>query len=272
MRVGEEVLPRCGVLRWSGPEASRRLRALAGADVSGAFAEVVDPPAALRSRAVVGALDVMGALQGLFASTDTDLPRAAFSFASPRGRCPRCKGSGVESVAMDFTADLALPCEACGGTRYRPEVLGAGVGSRGGRVGNPLAALDHLDGQLASRTPRWPWGSATWRSAADADAVRQERQLSPWPPARCARARPLPRRTRARALGRRPAAPHERHGAARRGGSHPRRRERGRAARAALSQGLRRALAPPRHSSTVPKRSTPMRAHTSRTQGDVYSR
>ena len=151
VRVGEEVLPRGGVVRWSGPGASRRLRALSGADASGVFGEIVDPTSALRSRAVVGVLDVMGPLQALFASTDTDLPRAAFSFASPKGRCVRCKGSGVESVAMDFTADLALPCEACGGTRYRPEVLEARW--RGLTVadvlGSPLAALDGLDGQLA---------------------------------------------------------------------------------------------------------------------------
>lgn len=151
VRVGEEVLPRGGVVRWSGPGASRRLRALSGADASGVFGEIVDPTSALRSRAVVGVLDVMGPLQALFASTDTDLPRAAFSFASPKGRCVRCKGSGVESVAMDFTADLALPCEACGGTRYRPEVLEARW--RGLTVadvlGSPLAALDGLEGQLA---------------------------------------------------------------------------------------------------------------------------
>jgi len=46
-----------------------------------------------------------------------------FSFNRAGGRCERCKGAGQEIVEMVFLADVAVPCEVCGGTRYRPEVL-----------------------------------------------------------------------------------------------------------------------------------------------------
>ena len=46
-----------------------------------------------------------------------------FSFNRAGGRCERCKGAGQEIVEMVFLADVAVPCEACGGARYRPEVL-----------------------------------------------------------------------------------------------------------------------------------------------------
>ncbi len=46
-----------------------------------------------------------------------------FSFNVKGGRCERCEGAGVNRVEMYFLADLWVPCEACGGRRYRPEVL-----------------------------------------------------------------------------------------------------------------------------------------------------
>ena len=46
-----------------------------------------------------------------------------FSFNVPGGRCEECKGEGVVKVEMQFLADLYLECEACGGRRYKKEVL-----------------------------------------------------------------------------------------------------------------------------------------------------
>ena len=46
-----------------------------------------------------------------------------FSFNVKGGRCERCEGAGVDRVEMYFLADLWVPCEACQGRRYRPEVL-----------------------------------------------------------------------------------------------------------------------------------------------------
>jgi len=48
---------------------------------------------------------------------------ATFSFNLPGGRCDACEGAGHVQVEMVFLADVFVPCEACGGTRYRREVL-----------------------------------------------------------------------------------------------------------------------------------------------------
>lgn len=47
-----------------------------------------------------------------------------FSFNVPGGRCETCQGEGVQTIEMQFLADVVLPCEACGGMRYRKDVLG----------------------------------------------------------------------------------------------------------------------------------------------------
>jgi len=47
----------------------------------------------------------------------------AFSFNSPKGRCPACGGSGFEHIEMQFLSDVYIRCPDCNGTRYRPEVL-----------------------------------------------------------------------------------------------------------------------------------------------------
>jgi len=46
-----------------------------------------------------------------------------FSFNVPGGRCNTCDGDGTVTVEMQFLADVELPCEDCGGTRYQQKVL-----------------------------------------------------------------------------------------------------------------------------------------------------
>ena len=46
-----------------------------------------------------------------------------FSFNSAGGRCEVCQGEGCIKVGMQFMADITLTCEACGGKRFKDEVL-----------------------------------------------------------------------------------------------------------------------------------------------------
>lgn len=67
------------------------------------------------------------AVRKLFAAAPLSLERGYtpghFSFNVEGGRCEECKGAGAVEVEMIFMADVYVPCEACGGRRYKREVL-----------------------------------------------------------------------------------------------------------------------------------------------------
>ncbi len=46
-----------------------------------------------------------------------------FSFNMDGGRCPECQGEGFVKIGMQFMADVTMLCEACGGKRFRPDIL-----------------------------------------------------------------------------------------------------------------------------------------------------
>ena len=53
-----------------------------------------------------------------------------FSFNVPGGRCETCEGAGHLAVEMVFMADVFVPCDECGGKRFKPEVLEVTVNGR----------------------------------------------------------------------------------------------------------------------------------------------
>ena len=53
-----------------------------------------------------------------------------FSFNVAGGRCERCEGAGHLEIEMVFMADVYVPCDECGGKRFKPDVLEVRVGGR----------------------------------------------------------------------------------------------------------------------------------------------
>ena len=66
-------------------------------------------------------------IRELFASTKDarsgGLTPTHFSFNVPGGRCETCEGEGQIRVEMQFLADVFVPCDACDGKRFKPQVL-----------------------------------------------------------------------------------------------------------------------------------------------------
>ena len=53
-----------------------------------------------------------------------------FSFNVKGGRCERCEGAGYLEVEMVFMADVFVPCDDCGGKRFRADVLDVRVNGK----------------------------------------------------------------------------------------------------------------------------------------------
>src|SRR5688500_5000288 len=53
-----------------------------------------------------------------------------FSFNVAGGRCEKCEGAGYLEIEMVFMADVFVPCDECGGKRFRLDVLEVTVGGR----------------------------------------------------------------------------------------------------------------------------------------------
>lgn len=52
-----------------------------------------------------------------------NLDPSHFSFNVVGGRCEVCGGDGYTKIDMQFLADVYVKCKACGGTRYKKEIL-----------------------------------------------------------------------------------------------------------------------------------------------------
>ncbi len=76
-------------------------------------------------------LEISGAIASVFAaapeSKQMGYKAAYFVKESREGRCPECEGRGSHKVSMDFFSDVFSPCERCGGTGFRDEMLAVTV-------------------------------------------------------------------------------------------------------------------------------------------------
>lgn len=70
---------------------------------------------------------VFNDIRELFAATQDakmhGYTASRFSFNVKGGRCEACQGDGIVKIKMHFLADIYVPCEVCGGTRYNRETL-----------------------------------------------------------------------------------------------------------------------------------------------------
>lgn len=80
-------------------------------------------------------------IRDVFASTAEarmrGFTKGRFSFNAGAGRCPACKGRGVEVVEMHFLADVTITCAVCDGKRFDRETLA--VAYRGKTISDVLA-------------------------------------------------------------------------------------------------------------------------------------
>ncbi len=61
---------------------------------------------------------------------------SVFSFNVEGGRCETCQGEGFIKIEMQFMADIYLTCEACGGKRFKQEILDVTYNHPDGRAIN----------------------------------------------------------------------------------------------------------------------------------------
>ena len=75
-----------------------------------------------------------------------------FSFNSAGGRCEVCKGTGWQTIDMQFLADVTVRCEACDGRRFQSRVLA--VRYRGKSIGDVLDLTVAEAGRFFAEEPR----------------------------------------------------------------------------------------------------------------------
>jgi excinuclease ABC subunit A len=73
-------------------------------------------------------------LRALFAAEPLARARrftpSSFSFNVAGGRCEACEGAGHVLIEMVFLANVFVPCDVCGGKRFKKEILEVKVGGR----------------------------------------------------------------------------------------------------------------------------------------------
>jgi excinuclease ABC subunit A len=109
------------------------VRALAGWEGLGDVVLVDQSPIGRTPRSnPVTYIKAFDELRALFAAEPLARARgygpSTFSFNVRGGRCEACEGAGHVLVEMVFLANVFVPCDACGGKRFKPEVLEVKLG------------------------------------------------------------------------------------------------------------------------------------------------
>ncbi len=125
----EEVVYR-SLRRQRGDRSERpgSVRAVRGGDAVGEVILVDQSPIGRSPRANAATyVKAYDGIRRLFASTPVARARgyepSTFSFNVDGGRCETCAGDGFERIEMQFLSDVYLPCPACGGRRFQPEIF-----------------------------------------------------------------------------------------------------------------------------------------------------
>ena len=126
----EEILYRAAVraLEEGGEDPVGAHRAIHGLEAFRRVVLVDQTPIGKTPRSCpVTYLGAYAALRTIYARQPIALARGlkegSFSFNTAGGRCEACEGAGWVTVEMYFLADLLVPCDVCGGARFRREVL-----------------------------------------------------------------------------------------------------------------------------------------------------
>ncbi|MCP5102287.1 MAG: excinuclease ABC subunit UvrA, partial [bacterium] len=103
-----------------------------------------------------GFFQVFTALRELFAqlkeSRVNRYTPGHFSFNSPLGRCPQCKGKGYLEVEMQFLPSVQTVCDTCSGKGFKPDVLKIRLNGRNIRQILDLSVSEFLE-KTAGRLP-----------------------------------------------------------------------------------------------------------------------
>jgi excinuclease ABC A subunit len=85
------------------------------------------PISRVRTSTPCSFIGIWDKIRNLFAKTaeakKRKLTAGHFSYNSDRGRCPACKGQGVQDLQVSFLTSFEIPCKECKGLRYKPDIL-----------------------------------------------------------------------------------------------------------------------------------------------------
>jgi excinuclease ABC subunit A len=95
--------------------------------ISGVIVVNQKPISRVRTSTPSSFIGIWDKIRNLFAKTVEAKKRkftaGHFSYNSDRGRCPACKGQGVQDLQVSFLTSFEILCKECKGLRYKPEIL-----------------------------------------------------------------------------------------------------------------------------------------------------